>query len=453
MLDYFESQDRPADGGPVTHRCFHLHRQFVDEHLGCPLADPRSVTSSTDIPDAPCASCTAVARARLELGADALSAQLAAVANDCPETPATVDNPARAALRSELGRLLAQLASYDEQIRVASTRLDADGLGEEARALCSAEIAFLRAARVTPVLVFVTTRRKMHTHRRAVDEHVGCSGVMSDSDEAPPSPHAPCALCADDEARGCVPVPGRSALLCAACAHANDRWTTPTESIAAGFQRGSLRPFGMRVLTPLEEQTMAIRQGDGRRCEECNSNDVGYTSHCQFSDLPEGMLLHLARGVDAIGAPHPKNFRHVALPEVIDMVPYSRVPAAGAPALAAAGGALFYRLIAVVVHEGATTKSGHYYTYRRDMPVAVGAPAVACPAWECWNDTTVTGVTWATVAAAPAFLAVYEVVDAALLRTVFPRAALAAALAVPQAAAAAPAGAAVAQAGMHVVVL
>ena len=259
MLDYFESQDRPADGGPVTHRCFHLHRQFVDEHVGCPHADPRSATSSTDIPDAPYASCTAVARARLELGADTLSAQLAAVTIDCPETP-TVDNPARAALRSEQRRLLAQLASYDEQIRVASTRLDADGLGEEAKPLCSEKVAFLRAARVTPVLVSVTTRRKMHTHRRAVDKHVGspCSGVMSDSDEAPLSPHAPCALCADDEARGCVPVPGRSALLCAACADANDRWTTPTESIAAGFQRGSLRPFGMRVLTPLEEQTIAI---------------------------------------------------------------------------------------------------------------------------------------------------------------------------------------------------
>ena len=69
MLDYFESQDRPADGGPITHRCFHLHCQFVDEHEGCPHADPRSAASSTDIPDAPWESCTAVARARLELGA------------------------------------------------------------------------------------------------------------------------------------------------------------------------------------------------------------------------------------------------------------------------------------------------------------------------------------------------------------------------------------------------
>jgi hypothetical protein len=34
MLDYFESQDIPDDGGPVTYRCFHLHRHLVDEHVG-----------------------------------------------------------------------------------------------------------------------------------------------------------------------------------------------------------------------------------------------------------------------------------------------------------------------------------------------------------------------------------------------------------------------------------
>ena len=81
--------------------------------------------------------CVVYGSVPLKLGVDALSTQLAAVTIDCPETPATVDNaaPGRAALRCELGRLLAQLASYDEQIRVFSARLDADGLGEEARAL------------------------------------------------------------------------------------------------------------------------------------------------------------------------------------------------------------------------------------------------------------------------------------------------------------------------------
>ena len=78
--------------------------------------------------------CVVYGSVPLKLGVDALSTQLAAVTIDCP-APATVDNAARAALRCELGRLLAQLASYDEQIRVFSARLDADGLGEEARAL------------------------------------------------------------------------------------------------------------------------------------------------------------------------------------------------------------------------------------------------------------------------------------------------------------------------------
>ena len=53
MLDYYESQDSAGDRVLVTHRCFHLHRQFVDEHLGCSYADPLSVSSSTAVSDAP----------------------------------------------------------------------------------------------------------------------------------------------------------------------------------------------------------------------------------------------------------------------------------------------------------------------------------------------------------------------------------------------------------------
>ena len=126
--------------------------------------------------------------------------------------------------------------------------------------------------------------------------------------------------------------------------------------------------------------------------------------------------------------------KHVALPDVLDMVPYVKLPVgahSAAAALAAARGALRYRLVAVVVHEGATSHSGHYYTYRRALPEAIGS----APAWERWNDSDVTGVTWATVAAAPAFLVVYEAINADLLRTVFPRAAVVLPMPVPQAAA------------------
>ena len=87
---------------------------------------------------------------------------------------------------------------------------------------------------------------------------------------------------------------------------------------------------------------------------------------------------------------------------------------------------------------GLTTKTGHYYTYRCAMPGALGAgggagfgAGLAPPARERWDEAVVTGATWATVAAAPAFLDVYEVIDAALLRAVFPCAALAVILPVP----------------------
>ena len=188
MLDYYESQDcSDGPGGSVTHRCFHLHRQFVDEHVGCSLADPLSATSTTVVPDASCLSCTAAARARLELGATAISEQLAALTavNDGFEENDSAESSNQAALRSELERLLAQLTHYDELISAACNRLGAGGMSEEAQAQCHTDIAEMRVARVTPVPILVPTRRKLHTHGRAVDEHLGCPcnhGDTSDGD-------------------------------------------------------------------------------------------------------------------------------------------------------------------------------------------------------------------------------------------------------------------------------
>ena len=165
----------------------------------------------------------------------------------------------------------------------------------------------------------------------------------------------------------------------------------------------------------------AENAGDGRRCQGCNVNYVGYTAHTAFTDLPEGLLLQLSRGTTALGVAGNKNFRHVALPEVLDMTPYIQLPA-GAHGAHAALPPSRRRCT-----RGLTTKTGHYYTYRCAMPGALGAgggAGFAPAAWERWDAAVVTEVTWATVAAAPAFLVVYEVIDAALLRTVFPRAAV-----------------------------
>ena len=106
--------------------------------------------------------------------------------------------------------------------------------------------------------------------------------------------------------------------------------------------------------------------------EDCDDNYAACTVDSAFTDLPEGLLLQLLRARGGLG--NVKNFRHVALPEELDMAPHAKPSVAGAAALAAAGGALCNRLVAVVVHTGASMSSGHYFkfAYLRALP----APAV-----------------------------------------------------------------------------
>ena len=114
-----------------------------------------------------------------------------------------------------------------------------------------------------------------------------------------------------------------------------------------------------------------------------------------------------------------KNFRHVALPETLDMLPYvGRRPLgqAAETALAAAGGRLEYRLASIVVHAGHSLRSGHYVAYKRASPGGAGA----APAWECWDDRSITPLTWEVVAAQPAYLVFYECTNMGLLAAVFP---------------------------------
>jgi hypothetical protein len=111
-----------------------------------------------------------------------------------------------------------------------------------------------------------------------------------------------------------------------------------------------------------------------------------------------------------------KNFRHLVfkLSEYVDMAPYCRLAFAAATALQATGGQLrYYRLMSIVIHHGPTIKSSHYKTIRR----AAHGDAPGGAEWESWVDCDIRAATWADVVAAPAYVALYEVVDAGIAVT------------------------------------
>ena len=70
------------------------------------------------------------------------------------------------------------------------------------------------------------------------------------------------------------------------------------------------------------------------------------------------------------GAHGSKVTRHISFSERLDLRPFMSVPRAPP---------VWYRLYAVLVHNGPTTKSGHYYCYVR-------GPAGT---WHCMNDSSV----------------------------------------------------------------
>jgi len=225
------------------------------------------------------------------------------------------------------------------------------------------------------------------------DDRITCHGAV---------PHSWAPVNKQDARRTitCLPIPGEQALV-----HSS----VPAASVGIEACIDAL----LREVVP-----------DGRRCDGCNIERVPYTVSRSFHRLPRALALHLSRGTDRwqggvnVGT---KNFRHDTLPETLDMLPYvGRRPLgqAAETALAAAGGRLEYRLVSIVVHIGHSLRSGHYIAYKRASPG--GADGAAAPVWECWNDSAITTVTWAVVAAQPAYLVFYECSDMGLLAAVFP---------------------------------
>ena len=171
----------------------------------------------------------------------------------------------------------------------------------------------------------------------------------------------------------------------------------------------------------------------GRRCDGCNKDRVAYTEHRAFTRLPLALALHLRRGVYVriagvdVAA---KNFRHVDLPEMLDMTPHTSLQPLAAAELSTRGGRLMYRLVSVVVHLGEVVTSGHYIAYRRarledhqqQPPAQLEAPvpvAAGPGSWECWDDERIEPATWNAVSKQPAYLVFYECVDPALHAAVF----------------------------------
>jgi hypothetical protein len=125
-----------------------------------------------------------------------------------------------------------------------------------------------------------------------------------------------------------------------------------------------------------------------------------------------------------------KNFRHVDLPEMLDMTPHTSLQPLAAAELSTRGGRLMYRLVSVVVHLGEVVTSGHYIAYRRarledhqqQPPAQLEAPvpvAAGPGSWECWDDERIEPATWNAVSKQPAYLVFYECVDPALHAAVF----------------------------------
>jgi hypothetical protein len=157
---------------------------------------------------------------------------------------------------------------------------------------------------------------------------------------------------------------------------------------------------------------------DGRRCNSCNLDNVPYTWNRKFSCVSKAIAFQLRRGIHGwVGLNYgSKNFRHVRIPQSLDMAPYINLSPAQTTILHASAVGLLYHPVSIVVHTGLLVRAGHYVTYRRD-PLHLTPDATA---WECWNDGIITQTTWSFVSKQPAYLMFFECTDPSLLAALFP---------------------------------
>ena len=142
--------------------------------------------------------------------------------------------------------------------------------------------------------------------------------------------------------------------------------------------------------------------GDNRyHCERCRKL-VRARKQLSIASAPRFLTVHLKRfsfGSSMFGSG--KISSHVAFDSEWDVTRFMSKQRAHAPTTR-------YQLYAVLVHEGSSTSSGHYYCYVRALAPPAGNAVGSGSRWFCVNDAVARAVPESQVLAASAYMLFYK---------------------------------------------
>ncbi|KAJ2771366.1 hypothetical protein IWQ57_002245 [Coemansia nantahalensis] len=173
----------------------------------------------------------------------------------------------------------------------------------------------------------------------------------------------------------------QSQVSCGRCGHDSNTFD-PLLDLSLDIQAGSTIAKALRSFTRPE----ILSKGNRYKCEKCTKL-VDATKQMTIYQLPRILTLQLKR-FSVFGG---KIGRHVEFPLSLDMAGYVSKNSSER-------GPQDYRLYAVLVHAGGSSRSGHYYCF-------VKSPAGI---WHELNDSTVRQVSERTVLQQSAYVLFYE---------------------------------------------
>lgn len=184
----------------------------------------------------------------------------------------------------------------------------------------------------------------------------------------------------------------RSSIICAKCGHrstTNDPFMDVSLDVKVSDSiDNALQQFCRRE---------ALSKSNKYKCEACKELSEA-SKQMQFERLPAVLTLHLKRFSHTLFGTIGKIHKHVDFTADLDMTPYM----ASSDTDSVSGGNK-YRLFGVVVHDGHSTHSGHYYSFIR----------ASNHMWYCMNDESVSQVSLNTVLRQKAYILFYSAVPSA----------------------------------------